>query len=641
MTSPYQNAVVGAIQTIPLDLPDNARLHITEIPNWANYRYIIQVMTGPLVAGVKYIHESEAAGAQDMIGNYDTGWWQSRATGYVQGDSIPDASNSSGSWWTGRDLPIPPTKCGPVVDVPESIPLGYGCTGIRVISFVYFGSFDATTQNLIYKTSDATGLDLASLDGGYYQDLDTGKVWRSSWQEPYTSNPNVPGSANLKVIVERVAKRGGLDAEDYDADDLATVSVSGYPIARQSNAADCLLPLLQAYFAYGTEYDAKLHFHFYGADAAAVIDRADLIEGNDANDGAITSNLRNQTTEFPRRIVAAYMDPAQNYSAVNVAAERQATDVIAIGDQSFQIPVVMPADDAAKAANKALKVAYATLEGTLGYSTPFAGSDVYLALVAGSPLQFQGKRYVLDELILGNGNLKLTTRYDRQSAYTSNVQAITGNSPSTPSSPYSGPTTLVAMNLPSLRPQDTNGLYLAAASTIGSASWEGCTVQASFDAQTSWQNVLTIVEASVFGALSADEPVGGEPLTVLVNGDLESATETQLAANANAFALVSAATLASEIGQFATADETLTANEYELTDILRGQLGTTKIDGVLGDSFVMLESVYFLPVDISFSGNTLYFRAVGFGEVAESAPVISVVYSPDLTVIHDGGVVTT
>jgi len=191
---------------------------------------------------------------------------------------------------------------------------------------------------------------------------------------------------NLDQIVSRICIRGGLSEEDIDVSGIEGVPVLGYPIARQANAADCLLPLTQAYFGFGSEYDARLHFHFYGGDADVIIDRADLIEGNDANNGAITSNMRNQATEFPRRIVCTYMDPAQNYTPVNVPAEMRPVDVIAIGDKSLEIPVVMSADDATKAAHKALKVAYATLEGTLEYSTPFAASDVYLSLVAGAPL---------------------------------------------------------------------------------------------------------------------------------------------------------------------------------------------------------------------------------------------------------------
>lgn len=435
------------------------------------------------------------------------------------------------------------------------------------------------------------------------------------------------GESRVAEVVKRICLRGGLSLTDIDVESLGDASVLGYPIARQSNAADCLLPLLQAYFGYASEYDEQIHFNLYGADASVTIDRADLIEGNDANEGAITRNLRNQSTEFPRRIVASYLDPAQNYTPVTVASERLATDVVAIGDQSLQIPVVCSADFATKAADKAMKVTYATLEGTQEYSTPFAGSDVYLSIVAGEAVLFQGKRWVSDEVILGNGNIKLTTRYDRQSAYTSNVQAVIGNAPTAPASPYSGPTTLYPMNLPAQRPQDSVGVYIIAAGTDGQDSWVGCNVQVSYDGMETWQNAVQINMEGTIGTVVSNEPTGGEPITVdVLKYDLENATPAQLSALANAFAVISGADV-TQLGQFATATETATAKRYDLTGTSRSLGGTTAAPVVAGNRFALMDAAYFLPIDSSFAGRTLYFRGVGFGEVAEGSEIFPLVYT--------------
>ena len=641
MSSPYQNSVVGCKQVIPIDLLPNSTLIITAVPNWANYRWVVQPLYGQAVnAQTTTIPEVNSYREDtDARGVFDTGWVQAQQSGYTSGQEIPSSLVNSKAWYTDRSLPIPRTLCGPVGGLPYAIPLGFDCAGILVTSFVYFGGYDADTKNITMTSADPGGLELLWLNNGYYVDTESGVMYRQSFQAPPMGNKLQRGVENLADICARLARRGGLDAADFDVSGLGDVTVDGYPIARQANAADCLRPLLQAYFAFASEYDAKLRFKYYGADADVTIDRNDLIEGNDANDGAITSNPRNQATEYPRRMVGAYMDPQQNYTAVNAVDERRAAGVIAIGDQSFEIPVVMTADTAWKATNKAMKVAYATLEGTMSYSTPFAGAGVYLSVAAGDPVLFQGKRWVADDMTIGNGSIKFETRYDRQSAYTSAAQAITGNLPAAPGVPYSGPTALIAMNLPSLRPQDTYGVYLAAASAAGVASWRGCTVQVSYDNQTSWQNATQIVEPSVFGALTANEGTGSAPeLVVLVNGDLESVTDDQLAANANAFALIHSAS--TEIGQFKGATETATDNEYELSDVTRGGLGTTEVAAVTGDTFVMLEAVYFLPIDLSFKGKTIYFRAIGFGEIAEDASIVSIVYNPDTTVIHDGGEVT-
>lgn len=174
-------------------------------------------------------------------------------------------------------------------------------------------------------------------------------------------------------------------------------------------------------------------------------------------------------------------------------------NVLAIGEQSVQVPVVMSADDAAKVADKAMKVSYAKLEGTRDYCLPFARTANYLTVCAGEPVLMDGKRWVLDQCIISNGYIKFATTYDRQSAYTSNVQAIKGNDPRPPTSRYSGPTTLIAMNLPSLRPQDTYGVYLAAKGTNDQTNWRGCNVLVSYDDQQSWQNAVTITIDSVIG----------------------------------------------------------------------------------------------------------------------------------------------
>lgn len=245
-----------------------------------------------------------------------------------------------------------------------------------------------------------------------------------------------------------------------------------------------------------------------------------------------------------------------------------------------------------------------------------------------------GKRWVLTQVDMSNGYLKFSTTYDRQSAYTSDVQAIKGNDPRNPTSRYSGPTILVAMNLPSLRPQDTYGVYLAARGLLD--GWQGCNVFVSYDDQQSWQNAATITVPSVIGGLSQEIPSAGEPLTVNVGpGELESVTDEQLDARANAFALIDSSDVA-EIGQFKTA-ELLSDGDYDLTDVSLGLLGTTDGNYGVSDYFVMLDSVYFLPIDTSFADKTIYFKAVGFGESADDAVIVSLVYKPDTTIIYDGG----
>lgn len=615
MSSPYQNMVVGYVQVIHFALP-TSRARITAITNWANYRFYVQPLYADEPDSSYAIPQTEILSyLASASGDYDTDW-------HATSGSPPDSHWFD--WWALYGLTPPVPVLGPTTGLPATIDTVRMMTGVRVINFSFFGAeYDVAPVQLTVESVNPDGHTLTPINQFYYIDPD-GAIWRASWTPPSGQIIATPGTVLLSDIVLRVSKRGGLVAAELNAVDLATIDVLGYPIARQANATDCLGPVLAAYFAYGSEYDGRVNFHFYGANTVMEVQRADLIEANGANQDAIIRNPRNQATEYPRRIVAIYVDPAQNYTPVNVAAARSSINVVAIGDVQFPIPVTMDANVAVQAADKALKVAYATLQGTEEYSLAFGGSSTYLKLCAGDPIAFQGRRYVVDEIVISNGYVKLTTRYDRQSAYTSTVQAIVGNPPPSPGSKYSGPTNLMAMNLPPLRPQDTYGIYLAASSLFGSTAWRGCVVQVSYDGKVSWQTATQILLSSTMGVIPAGTTT---PLTVAVNADLNSVTDAQIAANANAYALVDQFSQNAEVGQFKTATET-TPDTFQLTNIARGLGGTPINANTPGDQFTMLDAVYFVPIDLTFAGRRLYFRAIGFGENAADAGIISLIYRP-------------
>lgn len=440
----------------------------------------------------------------------------------------------------------------------------------------------------------------------------------------------------LSKIVQRIVARGGLFEDDVDVEALSEIQVAGYTVATDSNASDCLSPLLAAYFAHASEYDGQVHFRLYGGDADVTVDPADFLMSDVGTDGAsLVQTNRSQATEYPRKMTSTYYDIDQNLNAVNVSVERNSVDVIAIGEQRFAIPVVMTATDATKATYKALKVAYAALEGTREYSLPFVGygGQKYLSLVAGDPVILSGKRWVIDEMTLGQNIINLKTTYNRQSAYSAVVQTIPSNPPIPPSNTYGGLTTLIPMNLPSLRTQDGYGLYLAAAGE--NQYWPGCAVQVSYDDGQTWQSALNMYEPSVFGTLTAALGLSGEPLSVLVNGDLDSVTAAQIAARQNAAAILPSSG-AVEIVQYQTATE-VTPDHYNLTDLSRARLGTKLAAHVSGERFVNLASVYFLPIDLAFGETTIKLRAVTLGDAAETAAVVSIVYHPDDEVLLDGG----
>src|SRR5699024_1868016 len=213
----------------------------------------------------------------------------------------------------------------------------------------------------------------------------------------------------------------------------------------------------------------------------------------------------------------------------------------------------MQGDEARKAVDKALKVAYASLEGTREYVVPYSfGGVTYLSAYAGMPVIMDDKRWVIDDMTIGTNFLKFATRYDRQSAYTSRLQAVKGVEPTPPTSRYGGPTDLLAMNLPILRSQDSVGLYLVAKGH--DKGWRRADVEISYDDKESWEPALTINLASIFGSVVNTLPSAGEPLEVDVgDGELESITQGQLDGGANAFVVVHGSDQGS-VAQFMYAD---------------------------------------------------------------------------------------
>lgn len=437
--------------------------------------------------------------------------------------------------------------------------------------------------------------------------------------EPEVTSESIP----LSTIMQRINLRGGLTDNDIDVTEL-TDMVIGYPIARQCTAADAMRPLQGCYFFKTPEYDRKIRCIKDGADATLAVDPLLFIDGSEIED----EDTRKQAKEYPRKITSSYYDPDLNFTVGKGKAERRSQDIRAIGEMSLEIPVVMVADEAWQVTDKAMKVAWARLQGGRKFSLPFD----YLEMVPSYPFGLEGKRYIVDQITLQDGELAMEVTYDRQSAYTSAVTAVPTLAPTPPASTLQGPTILVPMNLPPLRTQDNvPGMYLAATGQL--PTWRGCIVYLSKDGGESFEEVARISTASVIGELTDDITVDGstaEPILIEIeNGELSSATDTQLAVGANAFAMIDGNDVA-EIAQFKTQNE-FAPDEYALTEVGRGLQTTTAVDHFIGERFVALQNVLFLPLDAALAGLTLIFRGVSYGSDHDLNPTVSIVFIPHST----------
>jgi hypothetical protein len=84
---------------------------------------------------------------------------------------------------------------------------------------------------------------------------DDGKYYYNPWKALIPVGTATVSSVPLADIVTKICIRGGLSEDDIDVTDIVGIDVAGYPVARSCNAVDCLVPLLQAYFCYASEYD--------------------------------------------------------------------------------------------------------------------------------------------------------------------------------------------------------------------------------------------------------------------------------------------------------------------------------------------------------------------------------------------------
>lgn len=434
----------------------------------------------------------------------------------------------------------------------------------------------------------------------------------------------------LDTLLTRISVRGGLSAEDIDVSEMDQ-DVLGYMITQSYTGADSIRPLMTAFKSYGSEYDAQIHFHKHGEDAELIIDPQDIIQGSDKSD----EDTRDQAVVFPKTYSITYIDPTQDYAARPQVDRRISSDVRAIGEIQTQVAVVLQPDYARQLANVGMKVNWARAVGSREFSTPFAQFDVYLEAVAGKPFFIEGQRRIASEMSLQDGEIQFKGLYDRQSAYTSDIQATPALPPTPPPSNIGGITQLAVMNLPVLRDQDdVVGLYFAVSGLLN--GWPGCLLQVSADDQVSWQTAISsMTEASTMGYLTAElplAPAAGDDVTntlsVSVNGELNTITRQQYLNEGNPCAIIKPLDTAEcEVLGFQYADE-ISSGVYGLTTLVRGGLSTAPAAHAQGARFVALSSVYFWQVPSAWIGRTLWFRAVTFGTAPEESAAYAVLFQP-------------
>lgn len=422
-------------------------------------------------------------------------------------------------------------------------------------------------------------------------------------------------------IVAEVCERSGLGPDDYDVSQLVD-QVDGFKVATETTAEAIIAPLMAGFFFDAAEYDDKIRFVKRGGDVVGELNVDDLCE----SDGDVIEETELQEVELLRKVHVRTVDPAAGFIPTTQTAERRTSTVAAKGEQTTEIPVVTDKDTQAQIADKKLKVAWSEtrrFKTCIPYTLPqYVPTDV----IGLTDAKGRRSRVRLMEMAEDSGRIRIDeAMLDRQSSYTSDVEGVVKRPPSVTSGGLIGPTFGVAMNLPRLRSGDIGpGAYLAASGYL--RGWGGAAVLLSVDDGVSYQQVTSFVDPSSMGVLAEAITESSEPISVFMRaGTLSSITAEQVSLRQNAFAITTSGV--SELGQFQTAVQD-SSGVYELTNTVRGGLGTTAAAHAENDPFVMLASAQFLPLDISLAGRTLYFKFVSFGTSPDDAEAVPFMFNP-------------
>lgn len=430
--------------------------------------------------------------------------------------------------------------------------------------------------------------------------------------------------AVLSDVVADFCNRVGIPSTRYDVSAL-TDPVRGYVVATQSTASDHLKQLQQGFFfdypEWGNYPDTftMLRAVKRGGATAFTLTEDDFVWSDEDQD------VRPQAVEFPKKLHLTTADVYADYNATTQTAERETQNVKAVGEASVELSLATTRDEAAQIADKALKVLWTQAEGSLERELP----EEFSRYVPSDCFSFNGKRYLILNADLGDGTVKIKAVRDRPSAYVSTATGTTRIHPPPPQLGLRGPTVFAALNLPSLRTQDaTTGMYVFVCGLLD--GWQGCDLQLSTDGGLTYRSVDTITAENTMGDLTAACGTSGDITTrVYHRHTLESVTDAQLAARANAFAIATGNT--AEIGQFKDATDTGNVDEFTLSTNTRGELGTTAAAHGIGDRFVLLDHLNFIALDASLAGKTLYFRPVSLGTIPANNDVYPVVFQPMFT----------
>lgn len=377
-------------------------------------------------------------------------------------------------------------------------------------------------------------------------------------------------------------------------------TLRGYTLARQSPVYQAVFPLEIAYNFETTEQRGQIRYIRKSRGMKGSVPVASMgahtPSRSQSRKAPITYKGVSEVV-MPDVISITHKDPAMDYQQNTQSSFRRVGN--AINKTAHNLPVVLTATQARQIADRLLWGAWSNKK-----AADFELSDTWARISPGDLLGIPAFGETLPMKVVrttrgNNGIADYALVYEDPEIYNSNAQGVAG--------PVSGvtlripgDTRWVPMDAPLFRDTDApSGFYWAA--TGAESGWRGATIKRSTDDGETYSKVSDVALRNPIGDVSGTLGDGPDvvfdranTLTVTLTSSassLESVSELLVLNGSNAAWVGPAAGGVGEIIQFATA--TLVGEStYELSDLLRGRLGTEHFidQHSSGEVFVLLKT---------------------------------------------------
>jgi hypothetical protein len=433
---------------------------------------------------------------------------------------------------------------------------------------------------------------------------------------------NINDSPTLAEVVQEVCEDAGLTTSQFDVTQL-TDAVVGYGSTNNSSARDILSPLLSTFFIDVSDSDGQLKFVRRGATPTVVIPWDDLGAAQE-QDGADALNPIQETisqeVDLPAQEALSYISSTTDYQTSTQREFMPGTASNLI--ESTNVPVVL-ADNDAKVRVQAMLWERWSKQRTFKFATGYKylayepgdvvllqRNDLTTVPVRVTKTQFDGKGAMTWE-----ADFTVPQIYPNPSTQTYTAQGQSSTGFRQQSIDYSGPTILVPMDLPPLRPQDatTPAVYLAAGGFED--NWPGARIDISRDDQN-FSDILNMSTASIIGQTTGilgtfnggDIPDELNSINVQLYDASQSLSSVSYASFLNG---ANVALIGTELVYFRNAVQQ-TDGSWTLSGLLRGRLDTLyNTTHAAGEVFVVLDedAQQIVNLNLSDVGNTIWLEA--------------------------------